>query len=43
VEVALAADRVLVRGSARPDDPVLEFHPEDWRAFLALVKRGSAP
>jgi hypothetical protein len=43
VEVVLAAGRVLVRGSEEPDGAVLKFHPDDWRAFLALVKSGSTP
>lgn len=40
VEVAPAADAVLVRDSKDPDGPRLSFCGETWRAFVAGVKAG---
>jgi hypothetical protein len=37
VQVAFGPQGVAVRSSAR-DDPRLVFHPDDWRAFIALLK-----
>lgn len=40
VELALPADRVVVRDSKNPDGPVLAFGAEVAAAFLAAVKGG---
>ncbi|WP_062430850.1 DUF397 domain-containing protein [Herbidospora daliensis] len=41
VEVSLAGDRVKVRDSKRGDGgAVLDFTPEEWRAFVDGVRRG---
>jgi Domain of unknown function (DUF397) len=37
VEVAPAAQRVLVRDSKDPHGPALAVSPSAWRAFLATV------
>jgi hypothetical protein len=42
VQVSLGPGRVLVRSSGRPGGPALVFHPDDWRAFVALLKDESA-
>jgi hypothetical protein len=38
VEVAVAADRVLLRHSTDPDGPRLDFSRAAWAAFLAAVR-----
>jgi len=40
VEVAKVAERFLIRDSKNPDSAPLEFSAEEWRAFIAGVKRG---
>lgn len=40
VEVAYDGDRVLVRNSAVPDGPVLQFTADEWRAFARGMKAG---
>lgn len=38
VEVAINADRVLVRQSDNPDGPVLTFTHPEWAAFLGWLR-----
>ncbi|MEU9021396.1 DUF397 domain-containing protein [Actinomadura sp. NPDC048394] len=40
VEVACLPQSVAARDSKDPSGPVLTFGAEEWRAFLAEVKRG---
>lgn len=40
VEVALAADAVLVRHSHDPSGPVLSFSHSEWKAFLVGARDG---
>lgn len=39
IEVAIAADRVLVRDSKHKAGPVLAVTPDEWRTFLASLGR----
>ena len=38
VEVAAAADHVLVRDTKNRKGPVLSFSPQEWRRFASRVK-----
>jgi len=38
VEVAMQKDLVTVRDSKKPDGSILEFTPDEWRAFVSGVK-----
>ena len=38
VEVAIQKDLVVIRDSKDPDGVVLEFTPNEWRAFVEGVK-----
>jgi hypothetical protein len=38
IQVAFGPQGVAVRSSPRDGDPRLVFHPDDWRAFIALLK-----
>jgi hypothetical protein len=40
VEVALDPALVAVRDSKNPTGPVLHFEPENWRAFIDLIRSG---
>jgi Domain of unknown function (DUF397) len=40
VEVAVVGTGIAVRNSRDPQGPVLEFTPDEWRAFLDGVKEG---
>jgi hypothetical protein len=40
VEVALAADEILVRSSADTEGPVLRFTRAEWIAFIGGVRDG---
>ena len=40
VGVARRGDVVLIGNTAKPDAPVGEFTPEEWKQFLAGVKLG---
>lgn len=40
VEVAAAADAVIVRDSKRPAGPACAFSGREWSAFIAAVKAG---
>jgi hypothetical protein len=40
VEVDLTGTTVLARHSKNPDGSVLEFTPDEWRAFIAAAKAG---
>ncbi|MGH3734827.1 MAG: DUF397 domain-containing protein [Micromonosporaceae bacterium] len=40
VEVAVLADRVLVRDSKDPQGAMLTFTPDEWRAFVGGVHDG---
>jgi len=40
VEVAAAAEKVMVRDSANPAGRVIRYSPQAWRAFLSAAKRG---
>lgn len=39
VEVAALPGAVAIRDSKNPDGPVLRFTAEEWRGFLARIKR----
>lgn len=39
VEVSLGGE-VLMRNSARPEEPSLKFEPAAWRDFVAAIKSG---
>lgn len=39
VEVATRPDTVMVRDSKDPEGPVLAVDPDDWRRFVAHLRR----
>ncbi|MFI0407325.1 DUF397 domain-containing protein [Actinomadura sp. 3N508] len=42
VETARRPDTIVVRDNAAPGtDPVLDFSPREWEAFLQKTKRGA--
>ncbi|MFI0411818.1 DUF397 domain-containing protein [Actinomadura sp. 3N508] len=40
VEVAKGTDGVFARDSKDANGPTLRFDPDEWRVFLASVKKG---
>jgi hypothetical protein len=40
VRVARRGDSVLISNTNNPEGPISEFTAEEWRQFLAGVKRG---
>ncbi len=40
VQVARRGDSVLIGTTSNPEGPITEFTTDEWRQFLAGVKRG---